>query len=332
MLWLPFFIVSGRGQCRQDTEDPQHTSTEVAMARPRKEGMNYFPHDVDSSNDEKIEAMTGAFGAAGYAFYFILLERIFRSSSFELAIPDEATIKILAKKCLTTPKMFMPMLAWALKVGLFDNEAYTKRRVLTSDGIKKRTKPVIDKRIRMWGSNAHGSNVPAGETPPEMDATMTQSKAEGTGDHMKDKEQGSKADDQTAYSSRDDEMTRQSNDISADGTATISDEMVRRLAKEISELITQCNAESSDRHWAWRSTTGSFEADLRKLLLGFPVERRGGVLDHAYSISGRRRSWFDYVDSCVRFVVTRSGFGKIKAHFKYTYDMLKHPERFIFPV
>jgi hypothetical protein len=47
------------------------------MARPKKEGMDYFPHDTDAVNDEKIEALRLLYGNDGYAFYFILLERIY---------------------------------------------------------------------------------------------------------------------------------------------------------------------------------------------------------------------------------------------------------------
>ena len=47
------------------------------MARPQKEGMDYYPHDIDAANDEKIEALRAIYGNNGYAFYFILLERIY---------------------------------------------------------------------------------------------------------------------------------------------------------------------------------------------------------------------------------------------------------------
>lgn len=46
------------------------------MARPLKEGMDYFPHDTDASDDEKIEALRAIYGNDGYAFYFILLDLI----------------------------------------------------------------------------------------------------------------------------------------------------------------------------------------------------------------------------------------------------------------
>lgn len=38
------------------------------MARPRKEGLGYFPHDTDAVNDEKIEALRALYGNDGYAY------------------------------------------------------------------------------------------------------------------------------------------------------------------------------------------------------------------------------------------------------------------------
>jgi hypothetical protein len=50
------------------------------MAMPLKAGIDYFPHDTDAINDEKIEAMRAEYGNDGYAFYFILLERIYKKN------------------------------------------------------------------------------------------------------------------------------------------------------------------------------------------------------------------------------------------------------------
>lgn len=118
------------------------------MARPRKEGMDYFPHDTDASNDEKIESLRLLYGNDGYAFYFILLERIYRAPNFELDVSDAETIQILAKKVDVTTDKFEKMLETALKRGCFDREEYEKRNVLTSNGIKKRSEVVTNKRKR----------------------------------------------------------------------------------------------------------------------------------------------------------------------------------------
>lgn len=119
------------------------------MARPRKDGMDYFPHDTDATNDTKIEALRMLYGNDGYAFYFILLEIIYKQPNFELDVSDAETMQILAKKVEVTTEKFDSMLKTSIKRGCFDREAYVERGVLTSEGIKKRAKVVVEKRERM---------------------------------------------------------------------------------------------------------------------------------------------------------------------------------------
>jgi hypothetical protein len=119
------------------------------MARPRKEGMDYFPHDTDAVNDTKIEALRMLYGNDGYAFYFILLELIYRQPNFELDVSDAETIQILAKKVEVTTDKFNSMLQTAIKRECFDASSYHERCVLTSEGVKKRSKVVVDKREKM---------------------------------------------------------------------------------------------------------------------------------------------------------------------------------------
>lgn len=119
------------------------------MARPKKEGMDYFPHDTDSVNDEKVEALRMLYGNDGYAFYFILLERIYRTKNAELDVSDAETMQILSRKVGVTIQEFENMLKTALKRDCFDQNEYEKRGVLTSNGIKKRLAPIIEKRESM---------------------------------------------------------------------------------------------------------------------------------------------------------------------------------------
>lgn len=119
------------------------------MARPKKEGMDYFPHDTDSVNDEKVEALRMLYGNDGYAFYFILLERIYRTKNAELDVSDAETMQILSRKVGVTLQEFENMLKTALKRDCFDRNEYEKRGVLTSNGIKKRLAPIMEKREKM---------------------------------------------------------------------------------------------------------------------------------------------------------------------------------------
>lgn len=147
------------------------------MARPIKEGMDYFPHDTDATGDEKVETLMMLYGAKGYAFYFILLERIYRQSNFELDISDAETRQILSRKITITIQEFETILKSAIKHKCFDKEMYEKYQILTSYGIKKRTTSVIDKRQKMRKN--YNDTVSAAETsqkPSRNEAESTQSK------------------------------------------------------------------------------------------------------------------------------------------------------------
>lgn len=144
------------------------------MARPIKQGLDYFPHDVDASSDEKIDALRMIYGNDGYAFYFITLERIYRSKALELNISDAETRQILARKVSVTPELLDRMIETALKYGCFDQKSYTERGVLTSAGIKKRAQTVFEKREKM--RNSYQNRVSASETTEETTAETPQSK------------------------------------------------------------------------------------------------------------------------------------------------------------
>ena len=141
------------------------------MARPIKEGMDYFPHDTDAVNDEKVEALRALYGNDGYAFFFILLERIYRTPQAEIDVSDAETTQILARKVGISDQKFKEILATALKWGCFDKIAYQDRGILTSNGIKKRTQVVIEKRESMR-DKYHKSKV-GGVSSPISDAETT---------------------------------------------------------------------------------------------------------------------------------------------------------------
>jgi hypothetical protein len=152
------------------------------MARPTKEGLDYFPHDTDAVNDEKLEALRALHGNDGYAFFFILLERIYRSPKCELIVSDAETIQILARKVAVTEQKFNEMLTTALKWGCFNKQIYEKYGILTSNGVKKRSSMVLEKRDLMkelyQKTKLKSSFLPVSdaETPPETPPETPQSK------------------------------------------------------------------------------------------------------------------------------------------------------------
>ncbi len=119
------------------------------MSRPRKAGLDYFPHDTDASNDEKVEALQSLYKNDGYAFYFKLLERIYRTTEGQLDVSDVEIKQVLCNKLLITIEQFDKMMNTAIKIGCFDKNLYEIKGIITSNGIQKRRKSVVDKRLKM---------------------------------------------------------------------------------------------------------------------------------------------------------------------------------------
>lgn len=164
------------------------------MARPLKEGMDYFPHDTDASNDEKIEALRALHGNDGYAFYFILLERIYRTPNAELDISKPAVRAALIAKIGVSPDKFEEMLQTAFDVDCLSRSAYEERQVLTSNGIKRRAAEVQSMRER-WRKQKEnrednpggGSGVFRAENPEDNPKENAEENAEETGERKEKK-------------------------------------------------------------------------------------------------------------------------------------------------
>ena len=96
------------------------------MARPQKQGLDYFPHDTFT--DDKIEAMEAKYGLAGHAFYSKLCERIYRTTDGELDVSDAETTQILARNFHISLRHFNAMLETAINKGLFDRQLFEKTK------------------------------------------------------------------------------------------------------------------------------------------------------------------------------------------------------------
>ena len=116
------------------------------MPRPLKEGMDYFPHDTDAADDEKVVALEAMFGNDGYAFYFKTLERIYRTSDAELDLSLPGALEVHAMKLRIPIPLLREMIELACGWGLFDEGVYERTQKLTSGGVQKRAEIVTDAR------------------------------------------------------------------------------------------------------------------------------------------------------------------------------------------
>jgi hypothetical protein len=160
------------------------------MARPRKEGMEYFPHDTDARNDLKIRKLRAVFGNDGYATYFILLENIYRNKSYSIDVSGAETMLILAEECKISEEKLSQIILKCCDLDLFSKQLYQESNILTSEAIKKRTEPIENKRKKNNESyNTSKVEVSDAETNAEIDISDTEKGAESTqskGKHSKE--------------------------------------------------------------------------------------------------------------------------------------------------
>ena len=136
------------------------------MARPIKEGLDYFSHDTDVAMDDKIETLEAVYGNDGYACYFKMLERIYRAGD-GVVISDAETMQKYSRKCnISDVKKFEQIINSMVKIGLFDENSWKRKKTLISNGIKKRLQVVVDKRNRM--KDRYKQKVSAAETSQKV--------------------------------------------------------------------------------------------------------------------------------------------------------------------
>ena len=112
------------------------------MARPRKEGLDYFPIDVDIFEDLEVEY--AKFGADGFTIYMYLLTRVYKRGYY-LEV-DEDFLIVMAARLRMSEQKVMQVLNYLLKRSLFDNTLFQSVKVLTSAGIQERFQLAVKSR------------------------------------------------------------------------------------------------------------------------------------------------------------------------------------------
>jgi len=134
------------------------------MARPLKDGLTYFQHDVSMSADEKLEALEAVHGNDGYAVYNKLLERIYKSFG-KIDLSDDVQRLSIARKCNVTAEKFEAIIADAVRFRLFDKESWEKKKSLTSERIRAQLETVEEEREK-WRKKSGGENPAQSELSP----------------------------------------------------------------------------------------------------------------------------------------------------------------------
>ena len=118
------------------------------MARPNKQGIDYFPFDVDFFSDIKIRKIARACGSQATSILICLLCNIYKDKGYYI-LWDEDLPFVIADTVGVSEGAVKEVILKALQVDFFYQDIYKKHNVLTSLGIQKRFKSAVYKREKI---------------------------------------------------------------------------------------------------------------------------------------------------------------------------------------
>lgn len=112
------------------------------MARPKKQGLDYFPLDVNVDN--KIEILESEYGISGFGFIVRLFQKIY-ANGYYLEWNQYSAI-LLKKEIGMSKEKIDEFIKFCLEINIFDKKLYSQYSILTSRGIQKRYFTVCKRR------------------------------------------------------------------------------------------------------------------------------------------------------------------------------------------
>jgi hypothetical protein len=119
------------------------------LARPIKEGLDYFPLDWDIDEDDKICLITAELGELAFGRLIKILAKIYHDGGYYKKWDEETEMLFASRKGIPLEELRI-LINTALKRDFFDPGIYGKYRVLTSPGIQKRYIEIVKKRKEIF--------------------------------------------------------------------------------------------------------------------------------------------------------------------------------------
>lgn len=109
------------------------------MARPRKQGIDYFPFDVDFFEDDKVALIEAEFGAKGVVVAIRLLCKIYKTNGYYYQWGEDECL-LLSRQLGDgfVPGLVKEILNGLVRRSFFDKGVFDSSGVLTSVGIQRR--------------------------------------------------------------------------------------------------------------------------------------------------------------------------------------------------
>lgn len=97
------------------------------MARPKKQTVEYFPHDTNASEKKTLTILQSKFGNDGYAFWFRLLELLGKTPGHYIIYKNDDEWEYLIAKLHVSTDKANEILQTLMILGAIDQELYNEK-------------------------------------------------------------------------------------------------------------------------------------------------------------------------------------------------------------
>ena len=154
------------------------------MARPIKQGLDYFPLDTDVLRNRKVRQIKRAFGGDGFMLFIALLCDIYEKGYYVEF--SDGYVFDLADELDGDESRVREMVAFMVKIGVFDARLFNERGLLTSASIQTQY-VTIKRRLSVEQLIDEDIRLISPAKPPVSDTENTQSKEkESKGNYLKE--------------------------------------------------------------------------------------------------------------------------------------------------
>lgn len=115
------------------------------MARPIKQGIDYFPLDVGFLDDIKVRRIMRSCGLQAVAILICLLGNIYKDEGYYMQWDEDISF-LVADKVGTSDGAVIATVEKAVQVKFFDEELFRRYKILTSKGIQTRFLTAVARR------------------------------------------------------------------------------------------------------------------------------------------------------------------------------------------
>ncbi len=115
--------------------------------RPIKQGLSYFPLDVDIDTDDKIVLIESRFGTEGFTVVIKLLMKIYKEGYFYRW--TERELLLFSQRINVEEPIVNAIVKDCIKWELFNKKLFNKYQILTSKGIQERFFEATKRRLKI---------------------------------------------------------------------------------------------------------------------------------------------------------------------------------------